>query len=78
MREYKTSGNIAKKRLEEILLSEKMQASPEMMAQMKQEISAVLRRYMNAEHLRMDLKIYLRSETKQGAEHVKTIQIKGL
>lgn len=70
-----SSKCVAKDRLELILLSERMQSSPEMMAQMKQEIQEVVRKYLNADYTQMDVQINLTNETKQGVEHAKTIQI---
>lgn len=78
MRTNRTSCTIAKDRLEHMLLSEKLQVSPEVLTQMKRELRAVIRRYISTEHTRLDVQIQLINETKQGAEHVKTIQIKGL
>ncbi|MDO4345521.1 MAG: cell division topological specificity factor MinE [Eubacteriales bacterium] len=78
MRGYRTSGIIAKDRLEYMLLSERMQSSPELMEQMKREISSVVRRYINTEHMRVEIQIRLTGETKQGEKDVKTIQIKRL
>lgn len=61
-----------------MLLSEKMQVSPEVMGQMKREMRAVIRKYLSTDHTRLNVQIQLINETKQGAENVKTIQIKGL
>lgn len=72
------SGKAAKERLEMVLLSEKMQSSPEMMIQMKKEIREVIRKYLNADYSEMNIQIELTNDVKQGAEHVKTIQIKRL
>ncbi len=74
----RTSGTIAKNRLEHMLISDKMQVDPEVLAQMKREIRSVIRKYVNAEHTRLDVQIRLINETSQGEENVKTIQIKGL
>lgn len=73
-----TSGKAAKERLEMMLLSEKMQSSPEMMMQMKKEIREVIRKYLNEDYSEMNIQIELTNDVKQGAEHVKTIQIKRL
>ena len=78
MRTHRTSGNIAKSRLKHMLLSDKMQINPDVMAQMKREMRSVIRKYVGMEHLRLDVQIRLINETKQGEENVKTIQIKGL
>lgn len=78
MRGKKASCSVAKDRLKDILLSEKMQSSPEIMEQMKKELCSVIRKYMNTGHLRMEIQIQFIRETKQGAEYVKTIQIKRL
>lgn len=73
-----SSKNVAKDRLELILLAERMQSSPEMMAQMKREIQEVIQKYLNVDYTRMNIQIDLTNEIKQGVEHVKTIQIKRL
>lgn len=73
-----SSGNVAKDRLEMMLLSEQMQSSPEMMVQMKKEIQEVVRKYLNVDYTQMNIQIELTNDVKQGAEHVKTIQIKRL
>jgi len=78
MRSAKASCIVAKDRLENILLAEKMQTPPEAVEQMKKELCSVIRKYMNTEHLRMEIQLQLIRDTKQGAEYVKTIQIKGL
>lgn len=72
------SGNIAKGRLERMLLFDKTQLAPELMHQMKREIRAVVRKYMGAQRMRLEVQIQCICEGKQGEEHVKTIQIKGL
>lgn len=78
MRANRTSGTIAKHRLEHMLITDKMQVDPKVQTQMKREIRSVLKKYVNAEHTRLDVQIRLISKTKQGEEDVKTIQIKGL
>ena len=78
MRARKFSGNIAKNRLEHMILSDKMQVSPEVLVQMKREMRMVLRKYMNTEYVRLEVQLRFISETKQGEEDVKTVQIKGL
>lgn len=76
MRANKTSGSIAKDRLEHILLSEKMQIPPDVMAQMRRELRRVIHKYVSAQ--RLDIQIRLTNIDKQGEKDVKTIQIKGL
>lgn len=78
MRGKKASCTIAKDRLKHMILSEKMQSSPDVMEQMKKELRSVIKKYINTEHLRMEIQLQLIGESKQGAEYVKTIQIKGL
>lgn len=73
-----SSGKAAKERLEMVLLSEKMHSSPDMMIQMKKEIRDVVSKYLNADYSEMNIQIELTNDVKQGAEHVKTIQIKRL
>ena len=72
------SGNIAKGRLEHMLLADKMQLTPETAAQMKREIRSVIRKYTGAEQLGLEVQIRYICAGKQGEENVKTIQIKGL
>lgn len=76
--EAAASKNVAKDRLERLLLAERMQSSPEMMEQMKKEIQEVVQKYLNADYTQMNIQIDLTNEIKQGAEYVKTIQIKRL
>lgn len=71
-------GNVAKDRLEFLLLSERMQSSPEMMEQMKKELQDVIRKYLNTDHVQMNIQIDLTNDVEQGVKHVKTIQIKRL
>ncbi len=78
MRTHRTSGTIAKDRLEHMLISDKMHVDPEVLAQMKREMRSLLRKYINAEHMRLDVQVRLINVTEQGEENVKTIQIKGL
>ena len=72
------SRNVAKERLEMLLMAEHFQSSPELMEQMKKELQNVIRKYLNAEHVQVNIQIDLTNDIKQGAKHVKTIQIKGL
>lgn len=78
MRMRKTSGTIARDRLKQLLISDKMQTAPDLAVQMKRELRSVIAKYVNTEHMRMEIQIRLIQDTKQGEEHVKTIQIKGL
>ncbi len=78
MRRRKTSGTIARERLQQLIVADKMQTTPDMTLQMKREIRSVIAKYVNTEQVRMEVQIRLINETKQGEEHVKTIQIKGL
>ncbi len=76
--EAASSKEVAKERLELMLLAQRMQSSPEMMEQMKREIGEIVRKYLNADYAQMNIQINLTNEIKQGVEHAKTIQIKGL
>lgn len=79
MRAHRTSGRIAKDRLEHMLILDKTQLQADASDQMKRELRSVIRKYINTEHMvRMDVEIRLISETKQGEAHVKAIQVKGL
>ncbi len=78
MRMRKTSGTIARERLKQLIVADKLQTTPDMTLQMKREIRSVIAKYVNTEQVRMEVQIRLIDETKQGEEHVKTIQIKGL
>ncbi|MGI6018488.1 MAG: cell division topological specificity factor MinE [Marvinbryantia sp.] len=78
MRLRKTSGTIARERLKQLIIADKLQTTPDMTLQMKREIRSVIAKYVNTEQVRMEIQIRLINEAKQGEEHVKTIQIKGL
>lgn len=78
MRLRKTSGTIARERLKQLIIADKLQTTPDMTLQMKREIRSVIAKYVNTEQVRMEIQIRLTNEAKQGEEHVKTIQIKGL
>ena len=73
-----TSRNVAKERLELLLTADHMHSSPELMEQMKKEIQEVIRKYLNMDHVQINIQIELTNDIKQGAEYVKTIQIKRL
>lgn len=79
MRAHRTSGLIAKDRLAHMLILDKAQLQADVSDQMKREIRSVICKYINTEHvIRLDIEIRMISGTKQGEEHVKAIQIKGL
>lgn len=78
MRLRKTSGTIARERLKQLIIADKLQTTPDMTLQMKREIRSVIAKYVNTEQVRMEIQIRLINDAKQGEEHVKTIQIKGL
>lgn len=73
-----SSGQVARERLDALILSQRLETSPELMEQMKKEIRDVVRKYMNITCMQMNIQIELTKDVEQGVEHVKTIQIKGL
>lgn len=72
-----TSGVVAKQRLEQALVSDFLECSPEKLETMQKEILEILSRYLNMNDIQ-NVRLYMTQEIKQGVPYVKTIQIKGL
>lgn len=53
----KTSGNIAKDRLKILLISDRVNCSPEMMNMIKNDIAGVISRYMKIDEESMEVQI---------------------
>ena len=51
------SGTYARKRISELLLSERLKCSPQMIEIMKHEMSRVLRRYVSIEESRLSIQV---------------------
>lgn len=73
----KTSGNIAKIRLEQTLASDYLECNMEILMMMQNEILEILSRYMTI-HEEDEIQLRVIQKIKQGEPYVKTIQIKGL
>lgn len=73
----KTSGNIAKIRLEQTLASDYLECNLEILTMMQKEILEILSRYMTI-HEEEEIQLKFIQKIRQGEPYVKTIQIKGL
>lgn len=73
----KTSGNIAKIRLEQTLASDYLECNVDILTMMQKEILEILSRYMTI-HEEEEIQLKFIQKIKQGEPYVKTIQIKGL
>ena len=70
------SCRVAKDRLSTVVLSDRLNCTPEMVELMKQEILSVMEKYL--ERTRMTIHLEITTKEEQGVKHAKTIQIKGL
>lgn len=73
----KTSGHIAKIRLEQTLASDYLECNEEKLDSLQQEILEILSRYLPIYDTE-EIQLRLIQKMKQGEPYVKTIQIKGL
>ena len=73
----KTSGHIAKMRLEQTLASDYLECNTEKLLAMQKEITEILSRYININETE-EIQLKFIQKMKQGESYVKTIQIKGL
>lgn len=73
----RTSGDIARMRLEQTLASDYLECSSQQLQNMQQDILQILSRYMNIQDTQ-EIKLNFIQEIEQGVPYVKTIQIKGL
>ena len=67
------SCRVAKDRLSTVVLSDRLNCTPEMVELMKQEIL-----YLEIDRTRMTIHLEITTKEEQGVKHAKTIQIKGL
>lgn len=72
---FLTSGEIAKNRAVLTVASDRLNASPEELQQMKKEIADILTRYLNLSDA-FEIRVDLIQKRNQGVQDVKTIQIK--
>ena len=72
---FLTSGEIAKNRAVLTVASDRLDASPEELQQMKKEIADILTRYLNLNDA-FEIRVDLIQKRNQGVQDVKTIQIK--
>lgn len=72
---FLTSGEIAKNRAVLTVASDRLNASPEELQQMKKEIADILTRYLNLNDA-FEIRVDLIQKRNQGVQDVKTIQIK--
>lgn len=71
------SGKVARDRLKDVVLSDRLGCSTETTERIKKDITDVLSRYMELDPEGLQLQ-FDTGKTKQGGIYVKTIQIKGL
>lgn len=73
------SSEIARDRLDTMVLADRLKASPETIEQMKLDIRNVLERYLEIDPSFVEIQIQIRLEQEMEQKNdVKTIQIKGL
>ena len=72
------SCRVAKDRLSTVVLSDRLNCTPEMVELMKQEILSVMEKYLEIDRTRMTIHLEITTKEEQGVKHAKTIQIKGL
>ena len=72
---FLTSGEIAKNRAGLTVASDRLNASPEELQQMKKEIADILTRYLNLSDA-FEIRVDLIQKRNKGVQDVKTIQIK--
>ena len=78
---FRAGGNsckIAKERLSTVVLSDRLNCTPEMVDMMKRDILKVMEKYLEMDSSRMTIHLEIRTGKEQGVKHAKTIQIKGL
>ena len=77
-RHGENSCRVAKERLSAVVLSDRLNCTPEMVELMKQDILRVMERYLEIDRTRMTIHLEITTNEEQGVKHAKTIQIKGL
>ena len=76
---YKNSSGIARDRLKVVLLSDRMNCSPEKIRMIKRDIVRVLGKYLEIDgNINVEVRLDITGKIEQGVKNVKTIQIKGL
>jgi len=76
---HKNSSGVARDRLKVVLLSDRMNCSPEIVKLIKRDIVRVLGKYLEIDNtLNVEVRLDITREIEQGVKNVKTIQIKGL
>lgn len=73
-----SSCKVAKDRMNTILLSDRLNCTPEMIEQMKRDIGHVMEKYLDIDRENITVHLEITTKEKQGVKHAKTIQIKGL
>ena len=74
----KNSGNVARERLKTVVLSDRLNCTPEVTRQIKRDIRRVLAKYLEMDKVDVKVRLDITTEVGQGVKNVKTIQIKGL
>ena len=74
----KNSGSISRERLKGVILADRLCCSPETTDRIKKDISQVLSKYIELDHMKVKIRLDISRESGRGVKHVKTIQIKGL
>lgn len=74
----KSSGVIARDRLKTVVLSDRLNCSPEITMQIKRDIKHVLSKYLELENADIKIHLDITTDVGQGVRNAKTIQIKGL
>ena len=72
------SCKVAKERLSTVVLSDRLNCTPEMVDMMKHDILHVMEKYLEIDRTRMTIHLEILTNEEQGVKHAKTIQIKGL
>ena len=75
MNRARTSGRIAKMRLEQTLASDYLECNSDKFLSLQQEILQILSRYLNIDETE-EIQLKITQKMKQGDSYVKTIQIK--
>ncbi|MDY4516468.1 MAG: cell division topological specificity factor MinE [Hominisplanchenecus sp.] len=75
----KNSGIIARERMKNIILADRLCCTPETTDRIKTDIRQVLAKYMELNNTKIKIQLDISKEAEQGVKkYVKTIQIKGL
>lgn len=77
-RHRENSCKVAKERLSTLVLSDRLNCTPEMVELMKQDILSVMEKYLEIDRARITIHLEITTNEEQGVKNAKTIQIKGL